>query len=226
MKRYSIWTFALLLLAAYFIVSAFVPNLHLVFNFDLVFALFCLIIGLPNRNIFMAFLGLAFLSNYVHDLANLNYSEWTLFVGILLLGIVVNQVFKPKRPVSKFYISKKGQTSYADDEREVYAKTFFSENSYYITSQNLDRVYADAKFGELNIDLCQAQFMTDSPEINIQVNFGEANIRIPRNWRINDNHLSRPFASLEIRGSHLSDEKDITVKLKGNVAFGQVNIIY
>ncbi len=42
-----------------------------------------------------------------------------------------------------------------------------------VTSQNLETVYANADFGRLTLDLRQAQFMTDRPQIVVQANFSQ-----------------------------------------------------
>ena len=108
---------------------------------------------------------MAFLSTYIHDLFRLNYSEWTLFVGILILGIAVDRLSKPSyKKKFSYKVSK-------EHEREIFAKTLFSESVQVVTSQNLETVYANADFGRLTLDLCQAQFMTDRPQIVVQANF-------------------------------------------------------
>ena len=83
MKRFNARAFLLLLLAACFIASAFIPDFWIMVNYNLVFfvAFFCF--GILNRRPLLIFLGLAFLSPYVHDLLNLDFAQWNLFSGIL-----------------------------------------------------------------------------------------------------------------------------------------------
>ena len=50
-------------------------------------------------------------------------------------------------------------------------RAYFSESVQVVTSQNLETVYANADFGRLTLDLRQAQFMTDRPQIVVQANF-------------------------------------------------------
>ena len=115
--------------------------------------------------------GMAFLSTYIHDLFRLDYSEWTLFVGILILGIAVDRLSKPSyKKKFSYKVSK-------EHEREIFAKTLFSESVQVVTSQNLETVYANADFGRLTLDLRQAQFMTDRPQIVVQANFSQVIIR-------------------------------------------------
>ncbi len=79
-----------------FIATAFIPDLYLAFNYKLILALLFVLLSWQSKGKFLFFLGLAFLSTYIHDLFRLDYSEWTLFVGILILGIAVDRLSKPK----------------------------------------------------------------------------------------------------------------------------------
>ena len=89
MKRFNARAFLLLLLAACFIASAFIPDFWIMVNYNLVFfvAFFCF--GILNRRPLLIFLGLAFLSPYVHDLLNLDFAQWNLFSGIFLIGLAL-----------------------------------------------------------------------------------------------------------------------------------------
>ncbi len=107
----------------------------------------------------------------------------------------------------------------------VILKTLFSENTSYVTSQELNKIIIDTKFGEQSVDLSQAQFMTDSPEIHIDVSFGETNLRIPNNWKI-INKTHSPFASISFSGFPSTNGDFINVTLTGTVAMGSLNIQY
>ena len=87
MERFNLRSFLLFLLAACFIASAFIPDFWIMVNYNLVFfvAFFCF--GILNRRPLLIFLGLAFLSPYVHDLLNLDFAQWNLFSGIFLIGL-------------------------------------------------------------------------------------------------------------------------------------------
>lgn len=89
MERFNLRSFLLFLLAACFIASAFIPDFWIMVNYNLVFfvAFFCF--GILNRRPLLIFLGLAFLSPYVHDLLNLDFAQWNLFSGIFLIGLAL-----------------------------------------------------------------------------------------------------------------------------------------
>ena len=150
MRRFNAGVITLLIIAAYFIATAFIPDLYLAFNYKLILALLFVLLSWQSKGKFLFFLGMAFLSTYIHDLFRLDYSEWTLFVGILILGIAVDRLSKPSYKKNFSYKVSK------EHEREIFAKTLFSESVQVVTSQNLETVYANADFGRLTLDLRQA----------------------------------------------------------------------
>ena len=95
MRRFNAGVITLLIIAAYFIATAFIPDLYLAFNYKLILTLLFVLLSWQSKGKFLFFLGMAFLSTYIHDLFRLDYSEWTLFVGILILGIAVDRLSKP-----------------------------------------------------------------------------------------------------------------------------------
>lgn len=219
MKRFNSGVITLLIVAAYFIATAFIPDLYLAFNYKLILALFFVLLSWQSKGKFLFFLGLAFLSTYIHDLFRLDYSEWTLFVGILILGIAVDRFSKPGFKKNMSYKVTKGR------EREIFAKSLFSESVQVVTSQNLETVYANADFGRLTLDLRKAQFMTDRPQIVIQANFSQVVIRVPKDWQVDTDGLHISIIGVKYEedfGEH--DLSSTTVYLAGSVSFGQVTI--
>lgn len=93
MERFNLRSFLLLLLAACFIASAFIPDFWIMVNYNLVFFLAFFCFGILNRRPLLIFLGLAFLSPYVHDLLNLDFAQWNLFSGIFLIGLALELLY-------------------------------------------------------------------------------------------------------------------------------------
>ena len=219
MRRFNAGVITLLIIAAYFIATAFIPDLYLAFNYKLILALLFVLLSWQSKGKFLFFLGMAFLSTQIHDLFRLDYSEWTLFVGILILGIAVDRLSKPSYKKNFSYKVSK------EHEREIFAKTLFSESVQVVTSQNLETVYANADFGRLTLDLRQAQFMTDRPQIVVQANFSQVIIRVPKDWQVDTHGLHTSLAG--VKGYDSLGERDLsstTVFLTGSVSFGQVTV--
>ncbi|MFR2307683.1 MAG: hypothetical protein ACLS6Y_05520 [Streptococcus salivarius] len=142
MKRFNAGVFTLLIIAAYFIATAFIPDLYLAFNYKLILALLFVLLSWQSKGKFLFFLGMAFLSTYIHDLFRLNYSEWTLLVGILILGIAVDRLSKPSYKKILLYKMSK------EHEREIFARPSF-QSLCKCDFQNLETVYTNADFGRL-----------------------------------------------------------------------------
>ncbi|MFR2063698.1 MAG: hypothetical protein ACLS36_09205 [Streptococcus sp.] len=216
MRRFNAGVFTLLIIAAYFIATAFIPDLYLAFNYKLILALLFVLLSWQSKGNFF-FLGMAFLSTYIHDLFRLDYSEWTLCRDSYL-GIAVDRLSKPSyKKKFSYKVSK-------EHEREIFAR-LFSESVQVVTSQNLETVYANADFGRLTLDLRQAQFMTDRPQIVVQANFSQVIIRVPKDWQVDTHGLHTSLAGVKSYDSLGERElSSTTVALTGSVSFGQVTI--
>ena len=61
MKRFNSGVITLLIIAAYFIATAFIPDLYLAFNYKLILALLFVLLSWQSKGKFLFFLGMAFL---------------------------------------------------------------------------------------------------------------------------------------------------------------------
>ena len=131
MRRFNAGVITLLIIAAYFIATAFIPDLYLAFNYKLILALLFVLLSWQSKGKFLFFLGMAFLSTYIHDLFRLDYSEWTLFVGILILGIAVDRLSKP---------SYKKQFSYKVSKEHLRQAQFMTDRPQIVVQANFSQV--------------------------------------------------------------------------------------
>ncbi len=119
MKRFNAGVITLLIMLPILSRQPLFQILYLAFNYKLILALLFVLLSWQSKGRFLFFLGMAFLSTYIHDLFRLDYSEWTLFVGILILGIAVDRLSKPSYKKNFSYKVSK------EHEREIFAKTLF-----------------------------------------------------------------------------------------------------
>ena len=80
MRRFNAGVITLLIIAAYFIATAFIPDLYLAFNYKLILALLFVLLSWQSKGKFLFFLGMAFLSTYIHDLFRLDYLRQAQFM--------------------------------------------------------------------------------------------------------------------------------------------------
>ena len=146
-------------------------------NYNLVFfvAFFCF--GILNRRPLLIFLGLAFLSPYVHDLLDLDFAQWNLFSGIFLIGLALEFLYgnRQRKGLTKNYkVNKNDQ-----EGPHISVKTYMAEDRYRIYSQEVETVDMNMAFGELWLDLSQASFASSQLAVHLDAKFGEVHIRLP-----------------------------------------------
>lgn len=216
-------------LAIYLITVAFIPKLQVSVNTFLMIAIFLAILRLNNRNIVYCFISFGFLAVFLKDTLNLHYASQPLFLGLVILGVFFHYLMKANyEPFFKHNtqdVSQQTSVTHISNQNQVNLKTFFSEDTYHITSQNLKNLTLTVKFGEQNTDLTQANFLSNSPQIYLDVQFGEVNLQIPKHWKINS-QASHPLANISISVFSSDSAETINVNLQGNVTTGKVNISY
>ena len=80
MRRFNAGVITLIIIAAYFIATAFIPDLYLAFNYKLILALLFVLLSWQSKGKFLFFLGMAFLSTYIHDLEAESQNPESLFL--------------------------------------------------------------------------------------------------------------------------------------------------
>mgnify|MGYP002537899888 FL=1 len=79
-------------------------------------------------------------------------------------------------------------------------------------------------FGELTVYFDNAVIQSGKAIIKVENSFGETNLYIPKEWKT-DNEIGQTFGSVQIHGISEGTSSN-TLKLKGEVSFGEVNIHY
>ena len=225
MERFNLRSFLLFLLAACFIASAFIPDFWIMVNYNLVFfaAFFCF--GILNRRPLLIFLGLAFLSPYVHDLSDLDFAQWNLFSGIFLIGLALEFLYgnRQKKGLTKDYKVNK------NDQEGPYisVKTYMAEDRYRIYSQEVETVDMNLAFGELWLDLSQAKFASDQVAVDIDAKFGEIHIRLPQGCVMDTTGISHPLSSVKVnRFESNLDQVETRLHLNGSLLCTELTVEY
>ena len=212
MQRFNLRSFLLLLLAACFIASAFIPDFWIMVNYNLVFfvAFFCF--GILNRRPLLVFLGLAFLSPYVHDLLNLDFAQWNLFSGIFLIGLALELFYgrSQKKGLTKDYkVNKNDQ-----EGPHISVKTYMAEDRY-------------LAFGELWLDLSQAKFASDRVAVHLDAKFGEVHIRLPHGCVMDTTGISHPLSSVKVdRFESDLEQVETRLHLSGSLFCTELEVEY
>ena len=211
MKRFNARAFLLLLLAACFIASAFIPDFWIMVNYNLVFfvAFFCF--GILNRRPLLIFLGLAFLSPYVHDLLDLDLALEFLYGN------------RQKKGLTKDYkVNKNDQ-----EGPHISVKTYMAEDRYRIYSQEVETVDMNMAFGELWLDLSQASFASSQVAVHLDAKFGEVHIRLPHACVMDTTGISHPLSSVKVdRFESDLEQVETRLHLSGSLFCTELEVVY
>ena len=225
MERFNLRSFLLFLLAACFIASAFIPDFWIMVNYNLVFFAAFFSFGILNKRPLIVFLGLAFLSPYVHDLLNLDFAQWNLFSGIFLIGLALEYFLgnNQKKGLTKDYkVNKNDQ-----EGPHISVKTYMGEDRYRIYSQEVETVDINLAFGELWLDLSQAKFSSDRVAVHVDAKFGEIHIRLPQGCAMDTTGISHPLSSIKV--DHFEsdlEQVETSLHLNGSLLCTELEVEY
>ena len=192
--------------------------------FDIIFGVILLIFfikGIIKRSFGQIFFSLAFLGIlFDEELYITAITPWTILFAALLLTIACNMIF-PK----KFHHTTFASTTENYSGEMLNFKVTFGDASKYINSDNFIHAQCECCFGNLNVYLDNAMIQGNSSSIDLNLKFGEINLYVPKNWRL-DCNVSKSFGDIREQGHCNLNEGAKVLILNGDVSFGDLNIIY
>lgn len=243
MKRKSIfWGITLILIALTLIANQFnyfkdIPILTIIFS--ALFALYALS-SLIKLRFVSFFIPLAIIAEINHRSLAIPSNLWLyLFIG-LLLGIGFSLLFKRSRISFKNSIHIDRTYKYSGKHRDsggfvngsstshteenISISSSFGSQVRYVRSQNLKHVAIENAFGNLQVYFDEATFSPDGSSIDMDAAFGKVTLYFPNNIRVMHD-VDSSFASFNSYGDP-GDVVDATVNLRGDSAFGEVEVVY
>ncbi len=165
-------------------------------------------------------------------------SVWVLFISSILFSMALSHLFpnnykyKKKCKYSYEYEGNEKTSGsnydYSSDgfegENKVYVGVNLGSAEKYISSNKFESCEAHCNFGELKIYFDAASMDSANGNLYVELNFGEVDVYVPRNWRV-ETSVSSAFASVNFKGTESSDKNKL-LKISGSVHFGELNIIY
>ena len=166
-------------------------------------------------------------------LSNLGYLHirWSMFwpLAIILWGlwILSRSLGGSSSWGSKWVrpLSMGVETGLASDSPDLHADTVFSTTNRRITSKNFRGGKLAAVFGELKIDLTEAEIEGDEAVIHLDAVFGAVEIRVPNTWAVASRGAA-VFGEYSDRTVHAQPPGPGAKRLvvKGGAVFGSVVI--
>lgn len=227
----GIISIAILLLLSQLNILSGISILHNITLFQLSLGILALIVFI--NGIFKIRFGQIFFSTaffiiiFDNQLGLTDITPWTVLAASLLLTIGMNILFprhkyKFKNKINCHSFSNNVGNLEGDD---LFFKTSFGDATKYIKSTDFKYGCFICNFGDLNIYFTDAQIPGDSATIDLNVKFGDMDIFIPKNWKI-ESHINNTFGDVGIVGDHIPDENTKTIIISGDVSFGDLKILY
>lgn len=198
-----------------------------------------LIDGIINRRITEWVFSIAFLLMiFAQPLKITRLVPWTILFAAVLISIGLSIIFR-NRFHTIVYANKKIKNF--REKRENFSNNIFTETvsndngahvvidqslsdaSRYIHSKELETIAVNAKMGDINIYLDDAEALGDVVTMTLNVTMTEINIYLPSTWGI-ENNINPMMSSLETKG--LSNGGGPKLIIQGRANMSSVNINY
>jgi predicted membrane protein len=110
------------------------------------------------------------------------------------------------------------------DDNAVECSVSFGESIKYVNSANFERADIKCSFGDVKVYFDNAQIPSGKADIYLDVSFGDAQLFIPKTWRVvNEVHVF--LGDMGEKNRSISTGSPV-VTLHGNINFGDTSIFY
>ncbi len=225
------WGIFFILAAVYVVVSKFgiLPDVGVFSILVTVFLIWLLLEGIRHVNFYGILFSIAgFCIVYDEQLGITELTPWTVLGAALLGSIGLSLIFggfKRKKTVQQFQ-----SAGYAGCGSEQCTGEYLRcENNFgsairYINSDDLKNVQVENNFGSLSVYFDNAVVQSGTAVVNVESNFGEVHLYIPKEWRV-QNNLDRSFGTIREDGSSIGSSVTVLF-LNGSANFGVITIHY
>lgn len=152
-------------------------------------------------------------------------------IAAILLTVAFHLIFPKHGQYRRFSHGSEGfsesftENFNVNENGSVVYSTRFGSSTRYVRCQNLRSANLSSQFGEMSVFFDKAQVPDRVVYINCQVSFGEMDVYIPANWRV-ENKVSVTLGHCDNRSTDSNIPNDqITCVVNGSVAFGELKLI-
>lgn len=234
-RKSVIWGILLILLALYVVVNKLGLFIDLPVVSILLSVLFLYFIydGIVKRNFFEIFIPMALIAcmfddqiSYVIGDAFYRLTPWTLLFVAVLISIGCDMIFKKKDNYS--IPQKEFRGTFVEDVSDngfVKIDSAFDGATRYVNSPCFERAQIHNTFGKNTVYFDNAIMKNGNALIEVENSFGQTVLYIPKTWRA-DIVRDCSFGDVKIYGSGNADMDAPYVKIRAEVAFGDVEIYF
>ncbi|MCR5268432.1 MAG: hypothetical protein K6E16_07945 [Lachnospiraceae bacterium] len=159
-------------------------------------------------------------------------TPWTVLIAAFLLTAAFDMLFSKHR-IHRRYDHVHGRhaannfssESYDDESGHVIHTTRFGTSTKYVRNEILQTADLSTQFGEMSVFFDGAKVPDGTVIINCQTSFGEMDIYIPKEWRV-QNKVSVALGDCQDRcsGNNPADA-EVTCVIAGSVSFGELKLM-
>lgn len=238
-----LWGLLFILAAAYMIISRIwiLPEISVFTIILSVFLVWIIIKGLKKVNFWQILFPIAFLCIlYDKPLGITDLTPWTVLGAALLGSIGLSMIFKPnrkphfeieydsdKKPHFEFEYDSNGGSGVSSEQgtgENIHFENNFGESIKYINSDNFMRGHFENNFGSMSVYFDNAIIQGETALAEVECNFGEIQLFIPKEWRVMNN-LERNLGNIEERG-RCEGTSNSKLVLNGEANFGNIVVHY
>lgn len=106
----------------------------------------------------------------------------------------------------------------------IWCKNSFGSAIKYINSDNFHGAELSNNFGSMVVYFDNAVIQEKSAYLNVENNFGETKLFIPKEWKI-QNNLQHTFGEVNENG-RFSENSNVTLYISGQTSFGEISIYF
>ena len=155
------------------------------------------------------------------------FTPWPALLTALLCSIGLSMIFN--RPNSwNWHLHHENAFSSnvinEQDDNIVNCSICFGESMKYVNSNNFEKANIKCAFGAVKVYFDNALIPSGKADIYLDVSFGEAELFIPKTWKIaNEVHVF--LGDMGEKNRSISEDSPV-VTIRGNVNFGDAKIYY
>ena len=182
-----------------------------------------------NKDIILSLLFAALLFNVYKDMLGLEKISGLLVVlAALLLGAGLKLIFKRKNPSITVNINSEDRDSYGSVGEDYESngilreKDIFSSKVRYVNSNDFKSALFEVNFGNLLVYFNNDDIPGGTAEINVDLNFGNIELFVPRDWEIDDK-VKYSFSSHKSTGENPASGGPV-LRINGSCDFGSLSV--
>lgn len=157
-----------------------------------------------------------------------DFTPWPALLSALLFSLGLSMIFKrPSLWVYHYHHHHHMHRSNIineQDSNDINISTSFGASMKYVNSDNFEKANISCSFGDVKVYFDNVIISSGKADIYLDVSFGNAELYIPKTWKVINNVQVFLGDMGEKNRSDNSDSPVVTIH--GNISFGNAKILY